>query len=284
MPQKIKVNIKERLNRVVHLDTIEDGFRSGRTLSNYRAILNKINNHYGWDIDTIHYDEMSRNAKEIAEILKKEYALRNHESLKQKLGSLSSLMTRTKLGDEHGIKQLHSDAVKLVKIDTVAAKWDVPDWINDLHPKLVALGNDGDRIKNIIAKIYGYGYVMRIGTLFDTKLVDDGITNFLDLKNCIWHIRHQKNGEVMEFDVNPKLCKELATGRTWLLAKQDGRPYNRAAKILKYHKWDLADCATIRKSFETWNVQQSGNSLETQLKWHKILGHSRRTVLSWYNQ
>ena len=283
MPSKIKVHIKERLHRTVPLEDIVDSFTSMRTYSNYRAVLNKVNEHYGWKKDVIHYDEMSRNVEEIAEFFKEEYDIKSHDTLKQKLGSLSSLMTRTDMGGNHAIKHYMKDIEMKIKVDTIIAKWDVPNWINDLKPKLVALGNEGNKIKNIIAKIYSHGYVMRVASLFDTKLVDDGVSNFLDLDKCIWYIRHQKNGTIMDFKVDPQLCKELYSKRKWLLAKQDGSPYNRAAKILKYHKWDLSDCATIRISFETWNILQSNNEPEEQLEWHKILGHTRAIALKYYN-
>ena len=250
-------------------------------LRNYRCILNAINKHYGWDQDVVYYDRLNDHAQELPEICKKLWSMTSIAALKQKLSGISSLMTRSGFGRDHGIRKLIRTADRLQYVEVKNAGKDIPDWETDLLPKLRELAQQ-ENACGIIARVFSYGYALRVGEIFSTRLIDDGISNFLDLDAGKWLVRNQKNGTIKEFDVDPELCSRISRG-TWLIRKSDGQPYCKSARTLKYHGWTLPDNHTIRKSYETWNINSSGRDKETSALWHKVLGHSKEVAEDYYD-
>jgi len=272
-------------DRTLTLDELQssDGaIISDGTFKNYRATLNKVNEHFGWDQDVIHYDKMNGMAKEIAEFIKQKWDIKNYDTLKQKLSGLSSLMTRTGFGRDHCISTLRHNADKHVLVETKLKVQNIPEWTK-LQKELAehAAGNQNS-VTGIIAKIFSYGYVLRVKEIFETTLVDDGIHNFLDLDKHKWLIRNQKNKRIKEFPVPAAMCSGFS-GK-WLLKKANGEPYKRTARTLKYHGWTLPNNHDIRKSYETWNCHDSGRNEDERKLWHYILGHSPNTVKAYYDQ
>lgn len=141
----------------------------------------------------------------------------------------------------------------------------------------------------VIATIYVYGYVLRIGEIINTTIEDDGVHNHLNLFTGTWNIRMHKNANSddppRELTLPQDLCYQLM-GRVsrnrphWLLHRDgvplpdDGMPSD----------WPLAMTnQELRTSYTTWLINDSGYDDYTQDHWHKVLGHKRPTALAHYN-
>ncbi len=257
-----------------------------KSLRTYLTVLNTVNDAMGWDRGVIWFDLLIQHKDQICDVLKAKYKISNLKTLKNKLNAISSLMTRTRFEEtDHDFKQMIRllDTQPLTFTDKPNTEV-IPKWL-ELKAKLKDVGQGCSSVTTIVAKIFSYDYVLRVNELFDTRLVDDGQFNYLDLDNCQWTIRMQKNGKFIKFEVNPDLCQELkplTAGRAWLLCKQDGNPYGVTARCLSYHKWCLPENRIIRKSYETWNMIDSGRDLIEVKKWNEILGHSHLTAKDFY--
>lgn len=260
------------------IDELQKGERavkSYRTLSSYKAILNQINDSLGLERNIIHFDKLIEHKDQLIDIVKSTWKIRSIVALRQKISAISSLMTRTGFDNEHPVRSLSR------KIDRMEITFDnqepqvIPPW-EEMKEKLIKFADHNRGVAGTIARIFSYGYVLRVREMFMTRVArDDGYHNYLDLDKCVWTIRIQKNGEEKIFDVDPELCKQIPKKSVWLFGKSTGEPYSPGASHLTYHGWVLEDNNTIRKSFETWNCLHSGRSREEQIKWNKILGHSR---------
>lgn len=266
-------------------------YKNTRTFENYRSTLNKVNEHYGWDKDMVYFDRLNNNAKDIAVFIYKVYRILNTEQYKQKMSALSSFMKRTGFDDRNNISMMVKNGDKYLSVVSKENEKLIEDW-ETLQPKLKELGQHNSVI-GIIARIFSYGYVLRVGEMFETRIDEDnGVDNYLDLKNCRWNIRKQKNGTAKEFDVDPQLCKELldyfdrvnkVVSIKWLLSKSATEKYGQGSHKLRCHGWTLQSNNDIRKSYETWNRHRSGRTEEEKQKWHVILGHSVDTVKKSYD-
>jgi hypothetical protein len=273
--------MSDRQMTLQELQSGDGAFVREECLRNYKYILNRINNHFGWESDIVYYDRLNQHASDLPGLCKELWNITSLAALKQKISAISSLMTRTRFGGDHEVRSVVRTADRLQHVEVKNAVKKIPDWETDLLPKLQQLAS-GSGVCGTIAKVFSYGYVLRVGSLFTTKLVDDGISNYLDLDNCKWSVRNQKNRKLLEFSVDPELCKQIPKG-TWLLTKGDGEPYCKSARTLKYHGWTLPDNNTIRKSYETWNINKSGRDKNCSDLWHAILGHTPIVAKDFYN-
>lgn len=271
---------------VLELQKGENGFQKKGTFENYRTILNVVNKHYGWEPDVIYYDRMDNKAQEIADFIFNRYKIANTAQFKQKLSALSSLMTRTKFGNEHNIRHMIKNAAERLSVANTKTDGPIEDWTT-LQPKLAELGKQNS-LCGYIARIFSYGYVLRVAEIFTTRIdADDDIGNYLDLNNCKWYIRQQKNNTEKVFDVHPELCNSLKKSRPhgkWLLCKASGEPYAQSSQRLSYHNWPLASNNDLRKSYETWNRNVADRNDDEKIHWHTILGHNKETVKSYYDR
>ncbi len=258
-------------------------FTNPRTQANYKSALASLNAYFKWTPGLIHVDKMNRNTNKIIEFIKDKYALRSVKDLSTKLGIYSSLITRTGLVETNNLKHAMKDCYKTVIIPTNTQTDPTPDWITDVLPALENIIATGSPVCSTLATIFKYGYVFRVNQIFSTSLVDDGKSNYLDLDNNIWYMRNQKNTKVEHFNI-PKelsdLLRPARKGQKYLICKSTGAPYSETT--LSYHKWPTYNNTVLRHSYETWNVNSSGRTLEEQNYWHAILGHNRATVLGTY--
>lgn len=278
------------MDRQINIMELQSTFPKQSTFENYRTILNSVNKNFGWETNVIYYDRMNNMAREIADYIYSNYKITNTAHYKQKMSALSSLMTRSKFGEDHLLKTMVCNANELLSVANNKIQQDIESW-ETLQPKLAELGKERS-IRGIIAKIFSYGYVLRVGEIFETRIdADNDIDNYLDLDNGKWYIRKQKNGTQKTFSVDKELCDYLNTnckqrcfGAVWLLSKANGTKYLKGCHRLPYHDWNLPCNSDIRKSYETWNRHESGRTEEEKLKWHEILGHTIGTVQTFYDQ
>jgi hypothetical protein len=270
----------------------EGAIENMATFRNYRGIINKLNDHYGLEKEIVHYDFLIDKATELPEVCCLLWEINNTDALKQKMGSISSIITRAIGTPDHRVKRVTNTVGKNHSVVTKLKFRDIPDW-NELQPKLREHGKE-QSIRGIIALAFSYGYVLRVGEFFDTKIGDDdGINNFLDPVNLRWTIRLHKNGAsgvVREFDVSQEFIDALPRKSGWLLRKKNGLPYqgqNTATRTIKYHGWwmnKLPSNRDIRASFETWNLHEEGRSPEQMAVAHEVLGHTKATAHKYYDK
>jgi hypothetical protein len=279
------IEMSDRQMNALELQQSGDGFPKESTFRNYLTILNAVNKHYDWDQNIIYYDRLNDNAQEIANFCFAKWQIANTAQFKQKMSALSSLMTHTGFGKDHDIKLMCVNADQRLSVANTKQITTIADW-NELLPQLKKLGNERS-VNGIIARIFSCQYVLRVAEIFTTIISDDDdVTNFLDLNECIWHIRDQKNGTEIVFDVNKELCKSLKPRipRKWLLSKRNGQPYGKSSQRLPYHHWPLPSNNDIRKSYETWNRNHPTRTEEERNQWSSILGHTPATVAATYDQ
>lgn len=266
------------------MDDLRCKFRNKDTIRSYFGMIDKINRHYGWEEKIVHYDLIADRARDIMELLKQWYHVPNPKVLKEKLSKISGVMTRCIGHEDHVIKSLIRNMDREVPTESGWSTLrvdEVPEW-TELQPKLTALAST-DSVPGIVALVYSYGYVFRVGQLFDTLVnEDDGVHNYWDTYNSIWKMRIQKNRTEIDVDVDRELSDRFQYYQGWLLAKANGAQYS--SKTLTDHHWTLPENRIIRKSYETWNHTQSGRDLEEITKWNNWLGHSHVTSKDYYVQ
>ena len=277
---------------LIEIQESENAIKNMATFSNYRAIINKLNEHYGLEKDIVHYDFLIDKAAELPDLCTTLWQINNTAALKQKMGSISSLITRAIGSPDHRVKQVTTTIATNYSVPTKLKVRNIPDW-NELQPKLREYGKEPS-IRGMIALAFSYGYVLRVGEFFDTKIGDDdGINNFLDPVSLQWTIRLHKNGAsgtVRKFDVSQEFIDALPRKVGWLFRKKNGLPYqghNTATRTLKYHNWwldDLPSNRDIRASFETWNLHTKDRTPEEIALSHMVLGHSKATAYKYYDK
>lgn len=273
-------------NRTFPLDLLESEYHRRETFIQTRALIKAINKQMQLEpLDHIHFDLMNSRCTDVSMAITKHYDVKNYDTLQRYLRSVCGALAKTDLESEPGALYWHAQNItREFTLDTRLVHKIIPSWINDLQPQLQKLSETPGQVLPIIAAIYSYGYVLRPEHLFNTALVDDQVHNFMDLENCHYYIRQQKNHKVIDFPLPITLCqfiKERVTG-TMLIPKTPHKPYQRTAAKLCYHHWPLHNVHVLRHSYEYWNVFESERTKEEQEHWHKVLGHSRSTVMKWY--
>lgn len=288
MSAKIKLNIQKRGDRIASLESIQSSdnyIANKRTFANYRSILNKVNLHFGWEPDKVYYDRLNDKKEEIADFCQQQWKISNIAHLTSIMRIISSLMTRTGFGDKHAMRSYSRSLNRILTVPALPVKSNAPIW-TEIQPKLAAAA-DRYTVVGKIAAIFSYGYVLRVGEIFNTRIDKrDGYYNYLDLDECVWHVINQKNGKPKTFDVEGRLCKFLKGGNlgVWLLGKANGEQYAPASHILKSHKWKFPSNNDLRKSYETWNINDSGRAPQEIEYWNMVLGHSSNVAHDYYDQ
>ena len=221
----------------------------------------------------------------------------------------SDLATWISLKNDLKEGDFYADIVKTLdckQVLTPKTVKDVPEW-TALQAKLDKISRSkalDPRLK-VLATIYKYGYVLRIASIYNTKIgSDDGKQgmsdhNYLDLEKGVWHINHSKV-RVQSFDIpeamrvellalvtdgNAPRPKQSVFSHGWILPKKNGQPYtaNTGIKhLLPWARLSLPDCIQCRKSFETWHWSYSGNDIEETKKMSIILDHNPTTAVIHY--
>lgn len=259
------------------------------TYNNYRSVLNKISKHYGWEKDFVHTDLLQEHALELPGVIVQLWDVNNTEALKQKMSSISSMVTRALGTSDHRVKKVLNTIDKNFSIEAKTIPRNIPDW-TELQPKLAEYGKE-DSVRGVIALAFSHGYVLRVGEMFDTFVggVDNMKSNYLDPDRLVWKIRMHKNSGSgsREFPVSKEFIDALPKKSGWLLHKKCGLGYPKpAARTLKYHGWwdDLPSNRDIRASFETWNMHSKGRTKDEVVKSHEVLGHTAQTSAKYYDK
>jgi hypothetical protein len=186
------------------------------------------------------------------------------------------------------------DKLNIILATKVKVEKDIIEW-TDLVEKLskISISKTDPRFR-VLASIYKYGYVLRIGSIYLTNFKQQSESyNHLDLDSGIWTINHGKV-RVQSFSVPRELCIELKSIVTefpdlfqegWILPKKNGKMYGKNSGISQLTPWithKLPNCIDCRKSFETWHWYNSGCDLEKVEQMSTILDHTKTTAIVHY--
>ena len=264
-----------------------------RTARNYEATIKHVNRYLKIPEDIFNFKMINeRFPNDLFEWIatggKGIWKITKLSQLKQKIAQINALMNRFGRGKDHNVNYYYHQLEKMVDYHEIELEEGVPENIPDWHDLQDQLSDQAGlrSTKGIICLIYAHGYVLRTAELFLTRLVDDGIHNFLDLEKGIWSIRKHKRQHEGDriFEISPLLKNRLKVLKTdWLLTKKNGEPYSDNCYHLTAHGWnDLPPCRIIRHSFETWNRLHSGYTEEQKTYWHTVLGHTSLTAMAHY--
>jgi hypothetical protein len=285
----------------------EDGksqLLSRSTMTKYLSTVRKINKLMGWPTNFIHIDLINNNLTTLIERF-----VASISSDKPELRAHNQLCGAVKIFRCYADATLFGRAVSKLKGGT----GELFDHWTGLKSRLETLAKELDddpgSARGLIALVFSFGYVLRVGEIFKTRYSDDGINNYLDLFTCKWTVRQHKtqgptlvdengvidNSEriVRVFAVDPYLCELLfyyylkqpiGTRSPWMLHKKNkDEPY--ASGSMDCCNWpaDLGTNDQCRESFETWNRNHAGHTADEVEQWHYILGHGATEVDKYYD-
>lgn len=289
----------EKIIPFSYYDSLPDdkGYKAA-TLKQYKSRVRQLNIGMKWvPHDAVHFDKYNKFYKQIIEWTPSHRAsLNSPDKVKTYLKGICSMMTAVNDGNKRHVFGLKVNALG----DDMKPEQEVEQFKQDDHmwpnvvEKLTEMSvQDSGNItinKCTVALIFSYGYVLRVAELFNTGINDnDECDNYLDLDDCEWTINVHKNASSQgsrTFNVVPDLCAELKkrlVGKKWLLPTPTGISYCPGKHYLKTIGWDYFNNRDLRKSFETWNMHDSGHTKDEQEQWNYILGHHPLTVDKYYD-
>lgn len=266
--EKIKPTIKIKINRSIPLSVVYQWFTNSKTFYNYCSTVKRLNKHLGLEVDFVHYDEYNRHADDIVAYLTETCKCAN--TFRSQLCAISSMMDRA-VDDKKNPNLITEKTRKLKIVRTMPKKTLTPDWLDDVLPKLIGASRSPDnKLCQIIATIFKYGFVFRCNVLFETVLVEDMDYHFMDLENQIFHVRRRLRPE-LHIKMPEFLCIELKeltkTHRKFLLQKSNSKPYCNSSGNLGYHHWNIYNNALIRDSWKEYlNSDITKTSQEKELE------------------
>ena len=175
-----------------------------------------------------------------------------------------------------------------IPIDVKPYDKDVPDW--EILSKIL----DEQNIKcnspagRTVALAYKNHYVLRVGEIFQTSIVDKPEYNFLDTKNLIWYIRASctKNNRDREFPVSQGFIDDIQRNISkhgFLIYRKCGLPYMKSCHTMRIAGLlGVPPVSIIRNSFETWNHARTDVDQAEKDRCSMILGHSVQTAICHY--
>ena len=321
------VQIQEKIEddpngKSVALNDIPYGKLAARTVANYTNIIRNVTRELFSsnilvgtpDLTRFYWEKFGDDAviRTILKILHTKYTIRNGDELATKMSPIVSCLVL--IGDiipseylakwtslvahyrrsEDDYKLLLNELNIIRSVTTTESK-PIPDWLTirqQMHN--ISVDSTQDARLRVLCTIYKFGYVLRIGSIFRTRIRNDNdTTNFLNLTTCEWIIIKSKR-RVQMFKVNSQLCAELTAiiasedfyfSKGWLLPKANGLSYSESASIASFTPWkstDLPNNVDCRKSFESWHWYAAGQSAAAVSNMSVILDHRPSTAIIHY--
>jgi hypothetical protein len=290
--EKIYINIYPRV--IPYRDIKFRNLRDNTPASDERvkkaiSTIDEYNRYRGLPIGELRISEINNKPEEVLKFISEKYTptLANIQS---RLGLFSFACRSAGLDLQYDrlyrLRESPDKIMSLVQVKKEIQKQS-PDWVTEVIPALDALIKDRGYSRNarIVSLLFKYGYVMRIKSIFQTRIHgDDGVNNYLDLENGIYYMRKAKSRHTyMSFEINPDLIPVLKSllnpYSEWLLCRDDGQPFSTTYMRLRNTGFDLYDNFTLRKSYETYNNNKPQKEREY---WHIVLNHKPITALKYY--
>jgi len=213
------------------------------------------------------------------------YNIGSTATLRTKLLSIVGAMTRCIPDTITKLSTIANSVERTTNVQVEPDTRSFPNWITEVLPALDVIIASDNLICKTIASVFKHGYVFRVSVLFNTKiganLGEPGV-NYLDLTNKVWSLGKVKSSKPVDLPVTDELIASIGqfcTNGAWLI---DASPRERINPTLGAYAWGSYTNNQLRHSFETYNVNTPNRSLETQMQYHTILGHTRETALQFY--
>jgi hypothetical protein len=267
--------------------SIRSNFPSESYYSGCKSLVKKVNAWLELPIaDTVYPQAYEDNYDDIVQLILDNMVIRNHKDLLSKMATLNASMKFA--GYDDGKFQRLRMQLGNIPIEIKPQDKNVPDW-KDLSKllaeKSVNCNSPGGRI---VASAYKHHYVLRVGEIFQTCIVDKPQYNFLDTKNLVWYVRAQctKNNRDREFPVSQNFIDEIlpnVSPHGFLIYRKCGLPHRKGSHTMRISGLlGVPPVPIIRNSFETWNHARTDVDQAEKDRCSHILGHSVQTAICHY--
>jgi len=281
----ISVLALETVTPVLEFALSDIGPYEKRTKANVVSTINQLNKYFGWPPKLLHYSKIESNAGAVKQYVIDNYIITNTAGLRTKLLSIVGAMSRCVPDVITKLSVVANTVEKTTNITVEPDNRVFPNWVTEVLPALDVIIASNNKICSTIATIFKEGYVFRIAVLFNTmvgpNLGQPGV-NYLDLGKKIWSLGKIKGSKPVDLLVTDALVASIGqfcTNGAWLI---DVPAKDRVNPTLGAYDWSSYTNNELRHSFETFNVNTIGRSIDTQNLFHTILGHSRETALQSY--
>ena len=279
------------LNGILEFVLADLPYDHNRTKANVISTINQLNKHFGWQSTLLHYSKIEADPTAIKDYVLGKYVIGNTSTLRTKLLSIVGAMSRCVPDTITKLSVVANTVERTENIQVLPDTRNFPNWIEDALPALDVIIASNNKTCSTIASVFKEGYVFRISVLFNTMVgpnLGQSNINYLDLDTKIWHLCKIKASKPVNIPVTDALidsikqyCTNGAIGGHWWLIDVPLLK-DRINPTLGAYGWDSYTNNQLRHSFETWNVNTPGRSIEEQMHYHTILGHKRETALQYY--
>lgn len=270
----------------VYLPSIREKFTSDNYYRSCKAIINKVNSHFGWSMDYLHVTAYEQHHDEIVQVMLDNYTIRNNDQLSSKMGHIYGAM---KVAGFHGTFQEKGLALKQVPVHPKPLVKNTPCWSDMTETLNQAIKNAAHPGAIVLALCYKHGYVLRCGEIANTCTKDNPKYNYLDTKECIWYIRAAltKNRQDRFFPVTQKFIEDISPyikSSGFLISKRSGQPYtgNFTLATVGLQGFTVND---VRNSYETMNYNRLGTGIDDETRNNisiNVLGHCPAVARAYY--
>ena len=279
--EKIKPKIVPMIGR---LADYKDKFSSSGYYSSCKAIINQINEHFGWEREMMFIREYEKHYDEIVKFILSHYTIRDPTQLGAKMAHLIYVM---KLMGHVGQFDLKQKGLYLLNIENNPKQRDFDPWETILE----RIDKEMECVKSLggymILLCYKHGYPLRIGDIVSTTINPTEDLNYLDLDNRVWHIlaARTKNRRARNFEVTQEFCDQVRKNihdGGYMVCRNNGVPY-KSLPTMHLLGVEGLKVVEMRNSYETWNYARTDISEEEKCEISKrVLGHSPATARAYY--
>lgn len=280
-----KQKIKPRVTPLnVDLIGLRNKFSSEGYYKSCRNIINKINTHFGWDIDVLPIKKYEEHYDEIIKFFLDNYTIRDTVMLGSRTAHIIYVMKLVgyKGSFENKQKSLyHLDIPTKVNVKTYD-DWEI--MRKKIDAEMTMIGNPSGYMTLLC---YYHGYPLRMGDIAMTNINQKAGFHYLDLENKVWkiHADKTKNRRARQFSVSSEFCEKVKTSvhpSGWLVCRQKtGQQYK---ANVAFHMLDIKGFSVngLRNSFETWNYARDVPEEEKEKISVNVLGHTASTARAYY--
>jgi len=286
-PPKIKPRIKPRVIPL-HVDLVglRNKFSSEGYYKSCRTIINKTNQHFGWDIDVLPIKQYEDNYDGIIKFFLDNYTIRDNVMLGARTAHIIYVMKLVGYKGSFENKQktlYHIDIPTKVNVKNYEA-W--PDMRKKIDDELSMIGNPSGYMTLLC---YYHGYPLRMNDIAMTNINPRAGFHHLDLDTKVWKIHSDKtkNRRARQFSVSSEFCEKVKANihpSGWLVCRQ--KTGQRYKATVSFHMLDIKGFSVngLRNSYETWNYDRDVPEEEKEKISVDVLGHTASTARAYYTR
>jgi len=251
-----------------------------------RAIINKINRHYGWDEDIMPIRKFEEHYDEIVQFLLNNYMIRDHNQLGSKTAHIIYMMKMVGYNGPFITKQkaLYSLPIEIKPVEKNYDEWE--DLVEKMKLEMLRCRSLSGYM---VLLCYTRGYPLRLGDIINTNInkpVNES-SNWLDLETRTWYINkdYTKNRRARQFEISKELADDIEDKvheSGWLVCRNNGQPY-KSQVVLKHLGVHQFKVNQVRNSFETHSYARTDLSEDEKNNISiNVLGHEPTTARAYY--